>query len=368
MQGVTPTRTARTDRLARRTRLVRRSAVLAAVAVLGCAGPSWADVSISKSSGADDGNTTISAQAQGVKYSYPSGKPASGGKALASSDASWTPPPCWIAPIADPKTFKQMVLKQVKETDVPGQADYAMQAMDEYQRHYAKGYTWSGGGDGYKNYNLDKEGKGMFWGPVENPDSDSPHRFDCNGTLPFWVDNGDLPPAGTPNVITPEMLAKLALQQTRVPGVTVQVNPVGDSTVNLPTWVWLRERYRPVSVRASVDLGGGRQIWAQTTATPASVHIDPGTPDATVYPASGDCPIAANGQVGAAYDGHSTAAPPCGVTYRRSTDTVGPFDLNVAATWNVSWTGSDGGPHQLPQGRVTDERQVTVQEIESVNR
>jgi hypothetical protein len=352
------------------TTVMTRGLVLAGVLVLAAAGPGYAYVNPSKNhstSGGSDDNT-LSAGAQ-VSITYPSGSPGGDSQPITSVDVNWTPPPCWIGPVADPKTFKAQVLAAVKATDVPGQPSYALESMDELQRHYEEGYTWSGAGTGYKDFNLDQQGKGMFWGPVENPESNSPDRFNCNSTIPFFVPNGQMPPAGTPNVITPEMLSKLAYAHTQVPGVTIQTNPVNTQTVNLPTWVRLQQTYTPVKVRASVDLGGGRQIWAETTAQAATVHIDPGTADATVFPASGDCPIGADGKVGADYNGDPKADPPCGVTYLRSTDATGPYSLNVTATWKVSWTGSDGGgAHALPDGRIQQPKQVTVQEIQSVNR
>jgi enoyl reductase len=246
-----------------------------------------------------------------------------------------------------------------------------MQAMDEFLKHYSDGKTWPGGGEtAYKNFNLDQQGKGAFWGPVENPNSDSPERFDCNGTLPFWVPNGERPPAGTPHVITTEMLARLAFAHTRVPGVDIHTNPVGTQTVNLPTWVTLDENYAPITVRAELDIPGAEPIWAETTATPASVHIDPGTADADVFPASGECPIGANGRVGAPYTRGATGNPPCGVTYLRSTQSTGAYHLNVTATWKVTWHGSDGAADAppLPDGVITQDHPVTVQEIQTVNR
>jgi hypothetical protein len=352
-------------------RLTRRGLALATLLVLATAGPSYANFSTTKNhsgSGNSPGNGTIDAQAQGVSYTYPQGKSKGGSKPLGSVDVNWTPPPCWIGPVADPATFKQMILDAVKQTDVPGQANYALESMDELKRHYTDNYTWDGGGKGYKDFNLDQQGKGMFWGPVVNPNSDSPDRFNCNGTLPFWVRAGDRPPAGTQNVITPEMLSKLAYAATQVPPVTMETNPKGVQTVNLPTWVWLTDRYTTVSVRASVDLGGGQQIWAQTTATPASVRITPGTGNATLFPGSGDCPIGADGKVGEKYAGDAKANPPCGVTYLAPTTNRPPFELNVTAKWDVSWVGSDGGaPRKLPEGVIDDPHDVVVQEYQAVN-
>lgn len=85
---------------------------------------------------------------------------------------------------------------------------------------------------------------------MTNPNSDSPKRFDCNGTLPFWVPNSRRPPAGTPIVITTEMLARLAFAHTQVPGVDIRTNPTGTQTVNLPTWVTLNQNYAPAIRRA----------------------------------------------------------------------------------------------------------------------
>jgi enoyl reductase len=347
--------------------LIGRGLVLAGVAVVATAGTAFANGEVSKTGGSSN-HGNIGAQVQGVSITT-SNKPGSRSKPINSSGASWTPPPCWIGPLGGPAEFKKMVEKQVKDTDdYPGQPSYAMQAMDEYRRHYEEGYTWDGGGDGYKNFNLDQEGKGKFWGAIENPNSDSPDRFNCNSTLPMWVPNGQLPPGGTPNVITTDMLARIAADHTQVPGVEIKTNPRGTQTVNLPTWVKLRENFAPVVVRASVDLGGGATLWAETTAETHSVHIDPGTPDAQVFPGGGDCPVGANGTVGADYGGNPKATPPCGVTYQRSTQNRGPFQLNVSAVWGVTWRGSDGASGDLGNGTVSDPTPVTVREIQAVNR
>jgi enoyl reductase len=355
----------------RSTVTLRRALPVAVLTLLAAAGTGFAQDDTGKpppSASGSGNNGSLNASARGYSLTYPSGTPGSSARPLASVDVNWTPPPCWIGPIAGAKQFKADVLAGVAATNVPGQPSYALAAMDEYRRHYADGYTWSGSGSGYKDFNIAQDGKGAFWGAVENPDSTSPNRFDCNSTIPFWVPNGQLPPAGTPNVITPDMLSKLAYTHTHVPGVTIETNPKATQTVNLPTWVWLQERFAPVQVRASVDLGGGREIWAETTAKATSVRIDPGTPDATVFPSSGDCPIGADGRVGADYNGDPKADPPCGVTYQRSTQNRSPYQLNVTARWTVSWTGSSGGPFGLPDGVIDNPTPVTVQEIQSINR
>jgi enoyl reductase len=351
-------------------RLAALPLALAVVTVIAVAGPSQArDVTkkappSSHTSGG--GGTTLSASAGGYTLTYPGGAPSGDAKPLASVDTNWTPPPCWFGPKYSAQQFKTEYTDNFNK-DLPGVHGTFRDAMGMDLDHYSKGLNYPGQ-KGYKDFNVSQEGKGMWWVVTENPDADPMAQMDCNDQTPLWVPNGAMPPAGTGHVITPEMLSKLAYAHTQVPGVTIKTNPVNIQTVNLPTWVRLQQAYNPVHVRASVDLGGGRQIWAETTATATTVHIDPGTADATVFPASGDCPVGAGGKVGADYNGDPKADPPCGVTYLRSTDATGPYSLNVTATWQVTWTGSDGGPNPLPDGRVQQPKQVTVQEIQSVNR
>lgn len=343
---------------------------VALLAVVAAAGPGWASDDTKKpppstpSGGNDHG--TLTASAQGYTLTYPSGRPGSAAKPLASVDVHWTPPPCWFGPKYTAQGFKDEYVKNFNE-ELPDVHGTFRSAMGMDLDHYEKGLDYPDE-KGYTDFNVADEGKGMWWAVTVNTNADPVAQMSCNDQRPQWVENGRLPPAGTAHVITPEMLSKLAYAHTQVPGVTIETNPRGTQTVNLTTWVTLRQTYTPVRVRASVDLGGGREIWAETLAKPTSVRIEPGTPEATVHPASGECPIAADGTVGADYNGDPKADPPCGVTYRRSTLNTGPFRLNVTATWSVSWTGSNGGPFALPDGTVDDPHPVTVQEYQSVNR
>lgn len=100
--------------------------------------------------------------------------------------------------------------------------------------------------------------------------------------MPFWVDEGDTPPANVPQVIGSEMLAQLAYAEIRVPSTEVDLAPEGTTKVNLPTWAWLNTaKFKPVSVTASVPLLG---LSATTTAEPISLKIMPGTDEAVTYP------------------------------------------------------------------------------------
>ncbi|MEU9383164.1 hypothetical protein AB0D38_20210 [Streptomyces sp. NPDC048279] len=60
-------------------------------------------------------------------------------------------------------------------------------------------------------------------------------------------------------------------------------------------------------------------------------------------------------------------APSCGVRYLRATHGT-PYRLKTSVTWRITWRGSDGAGGGLPDGVLTTGQDVTVQEIQSVNR
>lgn len=292
----------------------------------------------------------ISATAAGMIRFDTSNNGSGGSAGELSSATGWTPPACWYAPMYTPERFKK------SNEEVWSQPSVGYEWVNSQRDRYVNGKP-------YKNFNLDKSGKGYWWTAVPNPDRlADPAAFSCNGP-PFWVDIGQPPPA-IPNVITPEILAQLAYGKIRVPGTQVNLNPSGKQTVNLSTWAWLdKSSFKPVSVTASVDL---LNISATTTATPVALHIDPGTPDADVYPASGDCPIQADGSIGTPYNGDTNATPPCGLTYHRATTTTGPYQLKATLTWKISWKGTGGAGGNLPNGIFATNMPVTVQEIQTV--
>ncbi|MDT0347811.1 hypothetical protein, partial [Streptomyces litchfieldiae] len=195
----------------------------------------------------------------------------------------------------------------------------------------------------YPNYNIDKQGEGMFWTVVRNanhPDEEA--RYACEWRT-FWVDFGE-PPPDEPGVLDAEMLAELAYERVRVPDTEIQWNPSGTQKVNLATWIWLDEAdFGPVSVTASLDAYG---LWATATATPTTLTLDPGTPDAVTHPATGECT-----DLGEPYrEGMAEETPPCGVTFLRATQDAGAYPLTASLTWEITWEGSDGAGGVLPDG------------------
>ena len=266
---------------------------------------------------------------------------------------NWTPPACWFAPTYTPAQFKDLWTKQrLPYVSVPS---FVKQMYDRFQN-----------GHPYTNWNLDKTGQGYWWTPEFNSDPNAKgDTTNCWDDYAFWADTKQQPTE--PNAVNPRVLSALAYAQLRVPAIPVSLSPSGKQTVNLNTWVWLdKTTLKPMSVTASVPTIG---IWATTTATPVALHIDPGTPDATVYPASGDCPINPDGSIGTPYqpaDGNNI--PPCGLTYPHATTGGSPYPLKVTLTWKISWTGSGGTGGNLPDGTFGRTTPMTVQEIQTVVR
>ncbi|WP_371660407.1 hypothetical protein [Streptomyces sp. NBC_00280] len=315
--------------------------------------------------GSTDSEGGISASARSrIKVTQVSGP--TGGKqgALSSVDVNWKPPPCWYEPV-----FTPAQLKNFSETDGNGDVSLRQgwQGTSLWTDHFkdeqtaANYFTAPSTVPGYKDYNLGKDG--YFWRGV------APHIAEVDdtslcGRLMFWQNAGEIP--DIPNAPTSKTLAEYAYDKVKVPETEVQLKPTARSTVNLPTWVWLdKGTFQEVKVRAELPNTG---LWAETTAKPIALHLDPGTPDATVYPASGDCTINDDGSIGTPYTaGKASEAPPCGITYLRATD-GSPYQLKASVTWQITWQGSDGTGGDLPNGTFDTTQGIDVQEIQSVNR
>ncbi|MEV3955112.1 hypothetical protein [Streptomyces albogriseolus] len=294
--------------------------------------------------------------------------PNGGSGNVTSADVNWNPPPCWYAPYLGAKDFKKKMSQDIEsQMNAPGMGGHAGAALSELKRHYEDEYGWTDT-PGYKDYNVDKDGEGMFWAAVENPNEpDLLKRSSCND-LPFWVDNGEAPPPQYEQAITPEILAALAYQHMQLPDTEVSLAPEQTTKVNLPTWAWLDKAvFDEVQATAAIDVPGFN-LQATTTARPVSLTLEPGTDDAVTYPASGECLINNDDSIGEPYArGKADRTPPCGITYLRSSGN-GTYNLQATITWDISWTGTDGAGGDLPDGTFGNGQAVTVQEIQSVNR
>ncbi|WP_345640806.1 hypothetical protein [Streptomyces siamensis] len=333
-------------------------ALLAGVLVLVNCSNAWADFTPGgKGTGSEtqvDGqqkDKTLSATAGAVVFDRSkNGSGDSAGPVV--STTTWTPPACYYAPKYSPDQL-QKYLEPIWSAESTG-SQWDLEQRNRYVN-----------GEPYKDFNKDKADKGYWWDSyVTQGREGDPGALDCDKPI-FWVDKGDPPPANIPEAITPKMLAQLAYAEIRVPSTKVDLAPAGTTKVNLPTWAWLdTAEFKPVSVTARVPLLG---VSATTTAEPVSLKIEPGTEDATTYPASGVCEIK-GGRIGEAYaKGKSDETPPCGVQYLRSSGD-GSYKLRATITWKIHWTGTGNTGDDLPDGTFGAEQDVVVQEIQAVNR
>lgn len=303
-----------------------------------------------------------------ITLTYPGGRTAKASVGeLTSVDPNWEPPACWYEPAFSPEELKDAVA--AGEGGLVNAHVWWSNGL--WVDHYEKGKPDSNfdltlpedtSADGYKDYNLGK--KGMFWRSVvrEGRYQDSA-AWEC-GRIMFWQDAGTIPK--DKHAPTPETLAAFAYDKIKVPDTEVELKPQAKSTVNLPTWAWLdKGTFKDVTVRADLP---GTGLWAETTAKPVALHLEPGTDDAETHPASGDCEINDNGSIGAPYTkGASGEVPPCGITYLRAADGK-PYQLKASITWEISWEGTGGAKGDLPNGTFETTQDMNVQEVQSVNR
>lgn len=340
--------------------------VIATSSVVALAGSTPANaIGDSDTRGDADGKViSASASQSRIKVTQVSGP--TGGKrgTISSVDVNWEPPPCWYEPLFTPEQ-----LKTFAETNGDGQVSIRQGWLgsrlwtDHFKDEKDAGNYFGTPAtvQGYKNYNLGQ--KGYFWHGVAPNVAAIDDTTLCN-RLMFWQDAGEIP--NVLNAPTPETLAEYAYDKVKVPATEVELKPTTKSTVNLPTWAWLdKGTFSEVKVRAELPNTG---LWAETTAKPVALHLEPGTGDATTYPASGDCEINDDGSIGTPYTaGDAGKTPPCGLTYLRATNGK-PYQLKASITWQITWEGTGGTGGNLPNGTFETTQDMNVQEIQSVNR
>ncbi len=144
---------------------------------------------------------------------------------------------------------------------------------------------------------------------------------------PVWIADAAPGVAAAPD---PNALAEQARSQLRLAGPRIDMNPVGDQLLGLPTWLWLDPAgWGQVSATAAA---GGVSVTA--VARPVSVVwslgdggsvtcTGPGTP----FPAGAD---------------PSSASPTCGYTYRHPSLTApgGRWAVTATVRWDVTWAGA----------------------------
>ncbi|UNZ19854.1 hypothetical protein HC362_25245 [Streptomyces sp. 891-h] len=354
---------------------------LAAVLLLTASGGAHAAEPGGKGSGTGSlsdnaGNPKVTSEVSHVQIVGGGGKAKNTVK-LNPKDPNWEAPACWYEPKTTPKELKERMdelkpekpKKEDKEEkpilDPGADATDLSNALLGQAKNILDNYYQT---DKYDDYNLDQQGKGMFWEGVRNPNKADDPAADACSEHAIWVPKGK-PPKDMPLAVSPKILAEYAYEELPIPETDISLNPDGKQTVNLDTWVWMDEtRFKPVSVTARLDLADGTTLSATTTATPTSLTLEPGTDDAKTHPASGKC-VYKNGKIGEEYKaGKKDRTPPCGVRYLRATSGNGSYPLKATLTWKAEWTSTDGEGGPLPTGTFSTTRNLTVKEIQSIVR
>lgn len=175
-------------------------------------------------------------------------------------------------------------------------------------------------------------------------------RMGIQGCTPIPVPGT---PPGTAPATTPAQLADTAWKQLRLPLPQVATAPPrgAEGLVGLPEWFWVNNWS---SHHNRVQAGG---VWAEVTARPTSVRIDPG---------AGQPPVTCPGP-GTAYRRSRPAAgqeSDCSYTYQHSSAGLpgNAYRVTVSVSWAGSWVGSDGSGGALPT--LTRSSTFTVQVAE----
>ncbi|WP_434594723.1 hypothetical protein [Streptomyces sp. A5-4] len=289
--------------------------------------------------GAVSGDGTIGAH---IKLSRSANNNDSG-TPVTTADRNWSPPVCWYEPEYTPEEYEEFI----KDAYGGAQGDAAEYSEERKKEQFHKG------------------DKGLWWKVAFR-------GGEYDEACPVDTDNWEIwvPPAvpdPDPHAITPQMLSELAFNSTKLPVPPVELSPKPDRlVVNLPTRVKFEGgALDRVWTTASIN-HKGVQMAATAVATPVALKVEAGTADADPQSCTYDLVKAEGG-----YRVDSEGAG-CNVTYRRSSG-GGSYPFKASLTWEVTWTDSadpDGPVQQpgLPGGLSTYEQDVTVKEIQAINR
>ncbi|WP_322780385.1 ATP/GTP-binding protein [Frankia sp. Cas4] len=145
---------------------------------------------------------------------------------------------------------------------------------------------------------------------------------------PVWIP--DAAPGAPAPVPDPAALAEQARNQLRLAGPRIDMSPVGDQLVRLPTWLWLDPAgWNQVAATAAA---GGVAVTAVAKPVQVTWSLGDGgmvscTAPGTPFPPGAD---------------PKSASPDCGYTYRsRSLDAPGgTFPVTATVRWDVTWAGA----------------------------
>ena len=332
--------------------MLRRGVSLTAAALVAAsllAAPAWADgvpgaQTTSSESASHSGNqyaprVVVTVTTSGVRQTTTASAPLT----------SATHPPCWMYPSWTGPEYADYQDSGQANRDARHMGEPRPDPIAGYEQHKAEGTE-----------------VGQYWSPIcssEYWDGDIQSFFAYVDQFfaahpTQWVPAAE----GDPNTnidIPPETLMHIALRNLDLSqGPGIEVNPDGNSVVNLPTWVWATDTTF-VEHRVRAQFNGN---WAEVIATPVRLVVSTNGP----ADSNGDCN--GGGTIYRPGTTTTTTTTNCSVTFRRSTAAQGAYTISASIAWRVHWEGSGGQNEALPPpdnpGVTTI--QVPVDEVQTV--
>lgn len=302
--------------------------------------PARAGESSDDSVGASSVNKVDGASTISVSVSYTSvsnGGGGSGGGATTSTTATGT-----VAPLCDysPAGTGAVMAHDIR-TVFHSDQQFAKEMYPDWEQHE------------------NESGKWYHFSCYENRASSEEEYFkaldDARGRPYAWVPDGEDPPAPE---VDGETLAQAAWDAVDIPTPSIGTNPaLGDSgatVVGLDTWVWA-DGDTPATVTATATAG---PVTATVTATASGLSLS--APDSTPRCSGFGTPW---------QPGMAEGSSDCTIVFGRASAhrASQTTPLRTSATYDVSYTATDGSSGALDPVTVTSTTELPVTEIQTVN-
>lgn len=285
-----------------------------------------------------DGASTISVSVSYTSVSNGGGGGNGGGGATTSTTATGT-----VAPLCDylPVGTGSDVAHDIRRAPSHPGARVPEEVYPDWEQHENESGQW------------------YFFGCYRSRASSEEEYFkaldDARGRPYAWVPDGEDPPAPE---VDGETLAQAAWDAVDIPTPSIGTNPaLGDSgatVVGLDTWVWA-DGDTPATVTATATAG---PVTATVTATASGLSLS--APDSTPHCSGFGTPW---------QSGMAEGSSDCTIVFGRASAhrASQTTPLRTSATYDVSYTATDGSSGALDPVTVTSTTELPVTEIQTVN-
>ena len=258
-----------------------------------------------------------------------------------SSGGAYVRPTCWYEPRGTGAQMNAEKQREIASSPRP----FLLASFSSPSVKAISAHADDGGGQWHRVIcDVTQEGRKMMMGKISS------------GKLWEWVPEGQ--PAPEP-VVDPVTLVRAALEAAAIPAPSVETNPrittddgvEGAAVVGVDTWVW-----------AASDTPSHVEVRATAGSTSVSVSADAGGLSLSAPRARTRCTgWGIPWQEGASREGDSD----CVVVFTRSAARV---PLTVSATYDITWTSTNGQSGTLDALTTTTTIDLPVAEIQTINK